>query len=256
MSSYTEAIEEITNYVASFDNRRSKVRLPDTQRIFFVDEAQDETARVLGSTFWMPLERANATFVCSYMALFGIAPFTDEALARQPDRFSHKRLPLTIRNTSSFVLDAFGYDRRTGRERKVLYSPTPAISSNHSKNRGKKRITDPAMAYFGANLIRISERGVEATEETREAHHNYLAAFFRNAGYAFPDKSEAGTFVEMVDSLLASDTHADLWKNGLHSGKVLETNLSPTDIAAALPPRTSILFRQAIHPIKEENDET
>jgi hypothetical protein len=256
MSSYTEAIEEINSYVASFDNRRSKVRLPETERIFFVDEAQHETARAMGSTFWMPLERANATFVCSYIALFGIAPFTDEALARQPDRFSHKRLPLTIRNTSSFVLDAFGYDRRTGRERKVLYSPTPAISSNHNENRGKKRITDPAMAYFGANLIRISERSVEATKEMREAHHNYLATFFRNAGYAFPNRSEAGPFIERVDSLLASDSHIDLWKNGLHSRKVLETNLSATDITAALPPRTSHLFRQAIQRIKEKSDET
>jgi hypothetical protein len=256
MSSDTEAIEEITSYVAGFDNKRAKVRLPETQRIFFVDEAQDETARAMGSTFWMPLERANATFVCSYIALFGIAPFTDEALARQPDRFSRKRLPLTIRNTSSFILDAFRYDRRTGRERKVLYSPTPAISSNHSENRGKKRITDPAMAYFGANLIRISERGVEATEETREAHHNYLATFFRNAGYAFPNRSEAETFVERVDSLLASDTHIDLWRNGLHSRKVLETNLSATAIAESLPPRTSHLFRQAIQRIQGESDET
>ena len=255
MADAKKSLEEITNLVAGFDAARPKIRLQDTQRIFFVDADQDEAARRMGATFWKPLERANATFVCAYIALFAIAPFTDEALARQPDRFSLKRLPLTIRNTSSFILDAFGFDRRTGRERKILYSPSPAISSNHSENREKARISDPAMAYFGANLIRMAERNVEASEKERLEHHDYLAAFFRNAGYAFPDREESEAFIDRVDQKLTSDKHSELWHNGLQAASVLETQLTADDIQAALPLRSGELFRQATT-TTEEHDET
>jgi len=181
--------------------------------------------------------------------------FTNEALARQPDRFSLKRLPLTIRNTSSFILDAFGYDRRTERERKVLYSPTPAISSNHRETESKARITDPAMAYFGVNLIRIAESLTRVSETDCTWHFDYLAGFFRNAGYAFPEREEADDFVSAVDQDLAGDLHAELWYNGLQAAATLATGLAPEDIAASLPPKSGQLFRASIQHSKEVGDE-
>jgi hypothetical protein len=219
MTDTHDALERIRERVAAFDASRHKIRHPDTNRVFFVD---------------------------AYSALFAIHPFTNEALARQPDRFSLNRLPLTIRNTSSFILDAFGYDRRTERERKILYSPTPAISSNHGETQSKARITDPAMAYFGINLIRLAERETEASEEDREWHFDYLSGFFRNAGYAFPDRTEAEGFIHEVDRCLAGDVHANLWSNSLHAASTLGAEMSPEYIAAALPEKSGQLFRSSI----------
>ena len=126
---------------------------------FFLDEKYDALSRRLGDLFWLPVSHAYVVFCYAYSALFGIPDFTREALMRQPDRFSQKRLALTIRSTSGFVLDGFGYDRRTDRYRKDIYWPGPVIRSVHveSPRHNKARISNPAMAYFGYHLIRAAE---------------------------------------------------------------------------------------------------
>ena len=126
---------------------------------FFLDAKYDALSRRLGEVFWLPVSHAYVVFCYAYSALFGIPDFTREALMRQPDRFSQKRLALTIRSTSGFVLDGFGYDRRTDRYRKDIYWPGPVIRSVHveSPRHNKARISNPAMAYFGYHLIRAAE---------------------------------------------------------------------------------------------------
>jgi hypothetical protein len=255
MADTHQALDRITRRVAAFDASRQKIRLPDTSRVFFVEASQDRRARTSGEQFWLPLEKTYRIFVCAYSALFAIPAFTNEALARQHDRFSLKRLPLTIRNTSSFILDAFGYDRRTERARKILYSPTPSISSNHRETGFKARITDPAMAYFGVNLIRLAERDAVASDEDIAWHFDYLAGFFRNAGYAFPDRTEAKGFMHEVDRNLPGDEHKELWSNSLHAATTLGVELGPEDIAASLPERSGQLFRSSIPRPKEVDRE-
>ena len=98
---------------------------------FFLDEKYDALSRRLGDLFWLPVSHAYVVFCYAYSALFGISDFTREALMRQPDRFSQKRLALTIRSTSGFILDGFGYDRRTDRYRKDIYWPGPVIRTVH-----------------------------------------------------------------------------------------------------------------------------
>ena len=95
---------------------------------FFLDKKYDALSRHLGDLFWLPVSHAYVAFCYAYSALFGIPDFTREALTRQPDRFSEKRLALTIRSTSGFVLDGFGYDRRTERYRKDIYWPGACYS--------------------------------------------------------------------------------------------------------------------------------
>ncbi|HAA75626.1 TPA: hypothetical protein DCE37_10940 [Candidatus Latescibacteria bacterium] len=155
--------------------------------------------------------------------MFCIPAFTQEALARQPDRFSRKRLPLTIRSTSSFILDAFGYDRRTEREFEVIYSPGPVISSNHPKTEHKERISNPPMAYFGVHLIWNAEREIEATEDEKTWHHDYLAGFFSSAVYPVPNRSKADLVVKTVDDTMAGVLHSEMWACSLSADDELGT---------------------------------
>ena len=237
-----DRIEKIEQMVAAFDVERPRIKLPDTKRIYFAGEDQGDQARSIGRRFWLPVSRACGIFVCAYTAMFCIPAFTNEALARQPDRFSLKRLPLTIRSTSSFILDAFGYDRRTEREREVIYSPGPVISSNHAKTEHKERISNPAMAYFGVHLIRNAERGIESSEDEKTWHHDYLAGFFRSAGYPIPNRSETDVFVKTVDDTMAGVLHSELWASSLSAANELGTGLTKEDISSSLPDKSRRLF--------------
>jgi hypothetical protein len=237
-----DALKRIEEIVASFDSERTRIRLPDTSRVYFVDPELGDRAKSAGENFWLPVARTYSIFVCAYTALFAIPGFTDEALAIQPDRFSQKRLPLTIRSTSSFILDAFGYDRRTDRPRDILYSPGPVISSNHRETAHKARISDAAMAYFGIQLLRIAEREATADEVEKQWHYDYMADFFRSGGYGFPMREEANSFIEAVDSELSGDEHTDLWRNGLEAARVLETGQTIDDIANSLPKKSRALY--------------
>ncbi len=165
MADELNALERISKLIFGSETTRPRVRLPHTSPIFFVDPTHGDRARSAGRRFWLPAQRAYSIFVCAYTALFAIPSFTDEALARQPDRFSRKKLPLTIRSTSSFILDAFGYDRQAEREREILYSPSPGFSSNHRETKTKSRILGPAMAYFGVQLILGAEKGSATGEK-------------------------------------------------------------------------------------------
>lgn len=238
--------DRVERIVAGWEPERPRVRLPDTSRVYFVDPDEGDRARDVGRRLWLPVERAYGIFVCAYAALFAVPPFTDEALARQYDRFSRKRLPLTIRSTSSFILDAFGHDRRTGRDRDLLYSPGPVISSNHSETAGKARISGAAMAWFGIHLIRTAERDRDVDAADRAWHYDYIAGFFRQGGYGFPPSSEADAFVEEVDASLAGDTHADLWRNAVAAADTLDTGLTPAEIADTLPERCRARFTRAV----------
>ena len=193
----------VQQLVEGFETEREKIRLPDTSRVYFVDPEQEDQAQSAGKSFWLPVTRAYGIFVCAYSALFAIPAFTNEALARQPDRFSFKRLPLTIRSTSSFILDAFGYDRRTERERKVLYSPGPVISSNDKETADKARISNAAMAYFGAQLLLTAERWSDVGSEEKNWHFEYVSSFFRSGGYGFPARDTVAGFIQGVDEDLA-----------------------------------------------------
>ena len=239
------AIEKVSRVVDGFSDNRPKETAPDTSRVYFIAPEHEERARHIGQQLWLPVERAYGIFVCAYSALFGIPTFTDEALARQRDRFSRKRLPLTIRSTSSFILDAFGYDRRTGRERSVLYSPGPVISSNHGTTKTKSRISDAAMVYFGLHLIRGAERDRSMCEADRDWHYDYVAGFFRAGGYRFPDRHEADRFVALVDKELCGENR-DLWMNAIHAVSVLSTGQTSLDIASSLPEHSRKRFEQAV----------
>lgn len=216
---------------------------------YFLDRKYDAMARRLGGLFWLPVSHAYTAFCYAYSALFGIPDFTREALMRQPDRFSQKRLALTIRSTSGFILDGFGYDRRTGRHRKDIYWPGPVIRSVHveSPNHDKARISNPAMAYFGYHLIRaaerLSKRRTAAAFRQRRQHYDFFGDFFRSAGYPFPtDRREGKDFSRTADALLAGDEYADLWHNVCHAAKDLGVALDLEDLASFLPKRTSLTF--------------
>ena len=173
---------------------------------------------------------------------------------RQPDRFSQKRLALTIRSTSGFVLDGFGYDRRTDRYRKDIYWPGPVIRSVHveSPRHNKARISNPAMAYFGYHLIRAAEwlsvhrKDADFSRERRR-HYDFVGDFFRTADYPFPvDRGEAREFSRQVDEMLAGDDCADCWENLCHAARELGVDLNLEDLASFLPRRTGTFFRQAV----------
>lgn len=117
------ALKQIQKQVDTFEVGKTRVRAPDMTPVYFAEGKLETLARRLGDLFWLPTERANRIFLYAYSALFGIPTFTAEALARMPDRFSEKRLPLTIRSTSSFILDGFGFDRRVERTRDLVYWP-------------------------------------------------------------------------------------------------------------------------------------
>ena len=105
--------ERVQVQLASYKSERQRVTIPDSSRICLVDPEHADRVRRTGQIFWLSVERTYGIFVCDYAALFAIPSFTNEALARQPARFTRKKLPMTVRLTSSFILDAFGYDRRT-----------------------------------------------------------------------------------------------------------------------------------------------
>ena len=106
---------------------------PNSKVPFFVSENRVSVARELGNIFWLPAHRAHTIFLFAYSALFAIPSFTREAQERAPDRFSRNRLALTVRTTSSFILDAFGYDLRMNRPRELLYGPAPVIKRAHAE---------------------------------------------------------------------------------------------------------------------------
>ena len=221
---------------------------------YFLDRKYDAMARRLGTLFWLPVPHAYTAFCYAYSALFGIPNFTREALMRQPDRFSQKRLALTIRSTSGFILDGFGYDRRTDRHRKDIYWPGPVIRSVHvqSPKRDKARISNPAMAYFGYHLIRAAERlsehrNIADFQCQRQQHCDFFGDFFRSAGYPFPtDRREARDFSRIADALLAGDDYADFWHNIRHAANALGVALDLADLASFLPKRTGMFFRERI----------
>lgn len=221
---------------------------------FFLDEKYDALSRRLGELFWLPVSHAYVVFCYAYSALFGIPDFTREALMRQPDRFSQKRLALTIRSTSGFVLDGFGYDRRTDRYRKDIYWPGPVIRTVHveSPRHNKARISNPAMAYFGYHLIRAAEwlsvhREDANFSRERRRHYDFVGDFFRTADYPFPvDRREAREFSRQVDGLLAGDDCADCWDNLCPAARELGVDLDLEDLASFLPKRTGVFFRQAV----------
>ena len=135
---------------------------PDSKVPFFVSENRASVARKLGNIFWLPAHRAHTIFLFAYSALFAIPSFTREAQDREPDpdRFSGNRLALTVRTTSSLILDAFGYDLRMNRPREVLYWPAPVIKRAHAEQGQEKRISNAAMAYFAYHhSSRVSRQG-------------------------------------------------------------------------------------------------
>lgn len=221
---------------------------------FFLDAKYDAQARHFGDVFWLPLDRAYTAFCYTYSALFGIPAITAEALARQPDRFSQKRLPLTIRSTSGFILDGFGYDRRTERHRRDIYWPGPVIRSVHAHNpkQDKKRISNLAMAYFCYHLIRAVEWLSPHKEEDNFArlchdHYMFVGDFLRTAGYPFPhNRHQAKGFSWKVDHLLSGDAHADCWHNIIHVARELDVELDLEHLSSFLPDRTAAFFRQTV----------
>ncbi len=221
---------------------------------FFLDDKYDALSRRLGNLFWLPVTRAYAAFCYAYGALFGIPDFTREALTRQADRFSQRRLALTIRSTSGFVLDGFGYDRRTERYRKDIYWPGPVIRSvhAHSPKHNKARISNPAMAYFGYHLIRAAEwlsehRGDAGFHRQCRQHYDFVGDFFRSADYPFPVcRCDARDFSRTADALLAGDDYADCWHNISHAATDLGVELNLEDLASFLPKRTRIFFARKL----------
>jgi len=221
---------------------------------FFLYDKFDALARHLGNLFWLPIERTYPAFCYAYSALFGIPDFTHEALLRQPDRFSQKRLALTIRSTSGFILDGFGYDRRTERQRKDIYWPGPVIRSVHAPNskHNKERISNSAMAYFGYHLIRAAEwlsdhRRDAIFHRQCQQHYDFVGDFFRTADYPFPiDRHHARRFSWKVDRLLASYDYAEYWHNICHAADDLKVKLDLEHLAEFLPNRTETFFRKAV----------
>jgi hypothetical protein len=219
---------------------------------YFLEPDREAFARALGSRFWLPLPRAYAIFCYAYSALFGIPAFTQEALSRQSDRFSRKRLPLTIRTTSGFILDAFGYNPRNNRARVPIYLPGPVIRSVHGQSEGKQRISNAAMAYFGHHLIRAAECLSETPldvgfDNQRRDHYDYVGDFFRSANYPFPpDMIQGEAFSTRVDQELAGDACCDCWNNVPLAAEELGTPLDLSHLAEFLPERSRAHFRQTV----------
>lgn len=248
------ALTTITNLVNAFETDKPQIKEADSPDLYFLASERDTFARQMGDIFWLPTNRAYTAFCYAYSALFGIPAFTAEAVARQEDRFSHKRLPLTIRSTSGFILDGFGYNRRTERSRKEIYWPGPVIRSVHGNNpkQNKMRISNPAMAYFGYHLIRATEQLTDASahdhfDKLREQHYDYVGSFFRTGGYPFPhNRTQADDFSTQVDDTLAGDTYAEYWHNIIHAAKELDAQLDVEHLANFLPKRSSKYFKQTI----------
>jgi hypothetical protein len=245
---------EINRLVETFNGTKSPDQDAHSPESFFLETSKEEAARKMGDVFWLPLPRAYKIFCYAYSALFGIPAFTSEAVSRQADRFSYKRLPLTIRSTSGFILDGFGYNRRTQRHRKEIYLPGPVIRSVHGNNakQNKMRISNPAMAYFGYHLIRAAEQFTTPTQYENfdnlcQQHYDYVGSFFRTDGYPFPsNRKQADDFSTQTDTSLAHDTYAEYWHNIIHAAEELGTTLDLEHLAHFLPKRTSAFFRQTV----------
>ena len=241
-------LERIRATVAGFPGPEAAAPVGVQPAAFFIDPAMEPVARRWGRTYWLPPERTYQHFLYAYSALFGIPAFVGEALDRQPDRFSEKRLPLTIRSTASFILDAFGFDRRTGRERNVLYDPGPAIRHVHAKGEGKDRISDPAMAYFVAQLFLAAERN--QTVET--GHFDYVKTFLHTGGYAFPEsRINLMAYIIEADRTLGGNEWRDLWTNVQRAAVYLDVDLDLRDLAEFLPRHTSEHFTRHLSQRRE-----
>ncbi len=88
MADDLSALERISTLVSGFEMTATEERFSDADRTVFIDPAKGDRARAAGQSFWLPVKRTYSIFVCAYSAMFAIPSFTDEALARQPDRFS------------------------------------------------------------------------------------------------------------------------------------------------------------------------
>lgn len=213
----------------------------------FVSGPLAATARALGPVFWLPPERGYAVFLHAYSALFCIPVLTEEALSRDPERFTVERLPHTVQTTSGFILDAFGYDRRTERYRQELYWPAPAIRAAHAERGAKGRISEAAMAYFGFQLVRAAEalsprRSAADFAGLKEAHFGYFGEFLRRAGYVFSrDRQRMADFAAAVDAQAAGDACLGLVQNALAVAPALDAALTAEDLLAFLPPRSARL---------------
>jgi len=254
---YPNQLDELANInrlVDSFNITKSPNQDAHSPESFFLESNKEETARKMGDIFWLPMPRAYKIFCYAYSALFGIPAFTSEAVSRQEDRFSCKRLPLTIRSTSGFILDGFGYNRRTERHRKEIYLPGPVIRSVHGNNakQNKMRISNPAMAYFGYHLIRAAKQFTTPTQDDTfdnlcQQHYDYVGSFFRAGGYPFPhQETQAHHFSTQTDQTLAGNTYAEYWHNIVHAAEELGTTLDVEHLAHFLPKRTSAFFRQTV----------
>lgn len=249
-----DALASIHRLVDTFETAKPRVNDAQSPELFFLEPERETFARTMGDLFWLPMPRAYAAFCYAYSALFGIPSFTAEAIARQEDRFSIKRLPLTIRSTSGFILDGFGYNRRTERSRKEIYWPGPVIRSVHGNNpkHNKMRISNPAMAYFGYHLIRATEQLTDASahdhfDKQCQEHYDYVGDFFRTGGYPFPhNREQANAFSVQTDQTLAGNTYAEYWHNICHAAEALGTTLDLEHLANFLPKRTSAFFRQTV----------
>ena len=205
--------------------------------------------RELGNIFWLPAHRAHTIFLFAYSALFAIPSFTREAQDRDPDRFSRNQLALTVRTTSSFILDAFGYDLRMNRPREVFW-PAPVIKRAHAEQGQKKRISNAAMAYFAYHLITAAEYLAKDSplpkfEKWCDLHFDFVGDFLRTAGYPFPQaRPEAESFA--VDSSLSGKGNADLWTNLPHVSNQLDVLMNSTQLGEFLLPNSSLIFKTII----------
>ena len=230
--------EEAGSESTALDRMRLEVKRVHTA---FVLGEQADLARQLGPVFWLPVERANEIFLHAYSALFCIPSFTLEALARQPDRFSIRRLPNTIRTTSAFILDAFGYDRRTERSRDEMYWPSPTIRMAHAERDEKARISDAAMAYFALQLLRAAEflspdRAAAGFPYLCDQHFGFFGEFLRRADYPFSQERQLmETFASQVDELLAGSDCAELLTNVLAVAPSMGVELTASSLQEFLP---------------------
>ena len=243
-----QAASRIDAIVERFEVRKPRVTLGQMSAMYFIPPEKEGLARELGHEFWLPSKRAYSIFVYAYAALFGVPNFTAEAVRRQSDRFSRQRLTQTIRSTSGFVLDGFGYDRRWDRPREVLYSPSIVIRSVHGPGPSKARISNAAMAYFGYQLIRAAEllapaSGSQGFEDRCRVHYDFVGDFFRLAGYPFSaDRQAMAQFSHEVDECLAGGRFSAYWHNLLIAQDQLELGITPASIEAFLPERTARFF--------------
>ena len=234
----------IRRLVDGFETSETEDGIP-----YFVPEDKVQMARRLGAHFWLPTAHAYTIFLYAYSALFGIPSFTREALERHPDRFSRSRLPLTIKTTASFILDAFGYDRRMERSRADLYWPAPVIKRAHGEQGEKKSISNAAMAYFAFSLISASETLSTVGSDPEfgtwcEWQFEYVGDFLRTAGYRFPrTRSDATDFAAEVDVYLSGDHYEELWEGLSDTSLQLGVELNLKHLQDFLMPGSAKLFQ-------------